>query len=93
MPEGSLVPTKYQRIPVTNDPELAEALARVQPYYAGEPKARVVRNLAIKGAEAVVGEQRNREAALERLVAVSTERQDLIDWDVLERIDELAWRD
>jgi hypothetical protein len=28
---------------------------------------------------------------MERLVALSTERESAIDWDVLARIDELAW--
>ena len=29
--------------------------------------------------------------AIEQLVGFSKERRDLIDWDVLEQIDELAW--
>lgn len=86
------MPTKHARIPVTNDPELEEALARVEPYFAGMQRARVVHDLAVKGAEAVAREQQEREEALERLVAFSTERRDLVDWDVLERVDELAWR-
>jgi hypothetical protein len=38
-------------------------------------------------------ERSERERALERLIALSTEREELIDWDVLERVDELAWSD
>jgi hypothetical protein len=85
------VPTKHQRIPVTNDPELAEALARVAHVYAGEPMSRVIRDLAIKGAEAVERENGEREAAIDRLIALTDGRSNLIDWGVLERIDELAW--
>jgi hypothetical protein len=76
---------------VTNDPELAEALGRVSPYFPDAPTARIVRDLAIKGAATVEREQQARREAVERLVAFSTERRDLIDWDVLEHIDELAW--
>jgi hypothetical protein len=28
---------------------------------------------------------------MERLVALSTQRESAIDWDVLSRVDELAW--
>ena len=87
------MPTRHRRIPVTNDPELAAALGRVAAQFSGVPAARVVRDLAIKGAEALEREQRARKEAIERLVAFSTERQGLIDWDVLERVDELAWGD
>ncbi|MGH3030903.1 MAG: hypothetical protein ACRDNE_09095 [Gaiellaceae bacterium] len=85
------MPTRHQRIPVTNDSELADALGRVSRYFADVPTARIVHDLAVRGAEAIEREQEEREAALGRLVAFSTERGDLIDWDVLERVDELAW--
>jgi hypothetical protein len=85
------VPTRYQRIPVTKDPELADALQRVRRHFADVPTATVVRDLAIRGAYAVEREHEERGAALERLVAFSTGRGDLVDWEVLERIDELAW--
>jgi hypothetical protein len=87
------VPTRYRRIPVTNDPELADALARVERHFGGAPAARILHDLAIKGAEAVEREQNERAAAIERLVEVSTKRTSSVDWDVLEHIDELAWRD
>jgi hypothetical protein len=86
------MPTRYRRIPVTNDPELAGALARVEHHFAGAPAARIVHELAIRGAEAIEREAESRGEALQRLVALSTKRTDLIDWDALERIDELAWR-
>jgi len=87
------MPTNWKRINVTTDPELTDALKRVAPYFRGAPAARVVHDLAVKGAETVVRENEERDAAIERLVAFSTERRDLIDWDVLERIDELAGSD
>ena len=86
------VPTQHPRIPVTNDPELARALARVEHYFPDAPTARIVRELALKGAEAIEREQGDREAAIERLIALFTAPKDGIDLDVLERIDELAWR-
>jgi hypothetical protein len=85
------MPTKHPRILVTNDPQLTDALARVEPYFRGAPTATVVHDLAVRGAQALERENTEREGALERLVAFSTEREDLIDWEVLERVDELAW--
>jgi hypothetical protein len=86
------VPTHHPRIPVTNDPELAEALARVEHYFPDAPTARIVRELALKGVEAIEQEQGARADAIERLIALFTEPNDAIDVAVLERIDELAWR-
>jgi hypothetical protein len=85
------MPTRWKRIPVTQDRELAQALHRVAPYYPGVAPARLVRDLAIKGADAVEQERRRSDDVVEQLVAFSTERRELIDWDVLEQIDELAW--
>ncbi len=85
------MPTKHRRILVTKDPQLADALARAEPYFPGAPTATIVHDLAVKGAQALERESQEREQALERLVAFSTEREDLIDWTVLERIDDLAW--
>ncbi len=87
------MPTSWKRIAVTNDPELAEALERVAPFYPSAPPARLVHDLAVKGAEAVVKERVSHDAAIERLVAFSTGRDDLIDWDVLDQIDERGWED
>jgi hypothetical protein len=86
------VPTQHPRIPVTNDPELADALARVEHYFPGAPTARIVRELALKGADAIEREQGERSAAIERLIALFTEPNDQIDVAVLERVDEVAWR-
>jgi hypothetical protein len=87
------VPTRHRRIPVTSDPELTEALARVEHHFAGAPAARIVRDLALKGAEVLEREEGERRVAIERLVDVASRRSDLIDWNVLESIDETAWGD
>jgi hypothetical protein len=85
------MPTRYRRIPVTSDPQLTDALARVEHHFAGAPTARMVRDLAIKGAEAIEREHEERDQAIERLIDLAARRTDWIDWDVLENIDELAW--
>lgn len=85
------MPTPWKRIPVTQDPELSEALHRVAPYYPGTASARLVHDLAVKGAEAVMQERAGSDEAIEELVAFSIERSDMIDWQVLEQVDDLAW--
>ena len=85
------MPTKYRRIPVTNDPELSDALRRVGALFHDAPTAKIVHDLAVKGAEAIEREQREGDEAIERLVALSARRRDRLDWDALEDIDELAW--
>jgi hypothetical protein len=85
------MPTSKRRIPVVQDEALAEALAVASPFYAGRSTAGLVHDLAIKGAQAVQEEEVEKRRRLEALVAFSTEQQPLIDWDVLGRVDELAW--
>jgi hypothetical protein len=85
------MPTRWKRIPVTQDPELSEALARVAARYPDLAPARLVHDLAIKGAEAVTREGAEETEALEQLVALSTRHGSLIDWNVLAEIDELGW--
>jgi hypothetical protein len=77
---------------VTNDPELADALARAEHYFPDVPTARIVRELALKGVDAIEREQAARGDAIERLIALFTEPNDAIDLDVLDRVHELAWR-
>lgn len=85
------MPTKYPRILVTRDPELADALERVGQILRGRPAATLVRDLAIRGAEAVLSDDARRKEALERLAEWSTKRTGPIDWDLLGRIDREAW--
>lgn len=84
------MPTRYPRIAVTKDPELAAALEQAAPYLPGKRGAALVRELALRGAETVVREEEERKAAIERLIDMSVNRK-LLDWDVLERIEELTW--
>ena len=85
------MPTNWKRVNVTCDSELSDALESVAPYFRDAPAARVVHDLALRGAQELVQEHQERDAAVERLVALSTGRGDAIDWDVLARVDELAW--
>jgi len=45
--------TRRQRITVTNDAELANALERMRPFFPGKPAAALVHDLAIKGVVAI----------------------------------------
>ncbi len=55
--------TKHPRVQVTVDPELGEAMAAVEP----QPKSRsrLIRDLALRGAEVAVEERRKRDEAIE----------------------------
>jgi hypothetical protein len=86
------VATRFDRIPVTKDHALAEALDRARPLIGPEkPTARLVHDLAIKGAEAVVQERRRRAEQLAWAAQVTTAAETPWDGEILERIDELAW--
>lgn len=86
------MPTKKRRIPVIEDATLGAALGEVAAYYPpNTSKAKLLRDLALRGAETVAQEKTEEDERIERLIAFSTQRQDLVDWEVLERIDELAW--
>lgn len=85
------MPTSWRRIAVTEDPELKEALDRVAPLFPDAGAARIVRDLALRGAESLLNDREREDEAIEALVALSTRRWDVIDWDVLERVEELAW--
>jgi hypothetical protein len=49
--------TRRQRITVTNDDELANALERMRPFFPGKPAAALVHDLAIKGVVAIEEEE------------------------------------
>jgi hypothetical protein len=87
------MPTKHPRIAVTQDEELSAALEMVGAFLSDAPTATVVHDLAVKGAKALLVEREAEAAALERLIALSTERQTQVDWAVLEHVEELAWRE
>jgi hypothetical protein len=80
--------TRRQRITVTNDDELANALERMRPFFPGKPAAALVHDLAIKGAVAIEEEeptffaQVKREKAMGRTVDWSS-FLDGLDRDIL----------
>lgn len=87
-----MVTTRFVRIPVTKDPALAEALDRVTPLIgAGKPTATLVHDLAIRGADALVEEKRDRARELAWVAEVTTSGEPPWDPEIMERIDELAW--
>lgn len=87
------MPTQWKRISVIEDRSLSEALDIVAPFYPEVAPATLVHDLAIRGAHAVVEENKKAADQIEALIAFSTERQGLIDWQVLEQVDDLAWGD
>ncbi len=67
------MPTKHPRIAIVEDDELSASLAEVSSLVdSGVSKARLVRDLAIKGAQRMLDEERDRREALEWLVWWST---------------------
>lgn len=66
------------RVQVTVDPELAAALAE----FGGRSRSRAVRDLAIRGAEALRDDQHRREEAIEFLRRISTGDDDRFDFSV-----------
>jgi hypothetical protein len=90
------VPTRYRRIQVTEDPELAGALRAAAPHLpAGLSRARQVRELALVGARQIVEapfSEQDRRALLERLAARFEEPTTAgIDWDALREGKRRAW--
>lgn len=84
------MPTKHPRIAVVNDDELAGALASVRRFFDGTPASRVVHDLAVQGAQALLDEDERRRKSIERLIEWSTGPD--MDRDAL-REREQAWGD
>lgn len=61
--------TANPRVQVTVDPELGEALAAVEPH--PRSKSRLIRDLALRGAEAAAEERARREKAKENLLKIA----------------------
>lgn len=80
--------TRYPRIQVTKDPELGAALSKAAPHLGHPRAARLVRELAIRGAEQVLAEQADRRRSRDYLKHVSRERTGL-DWGALGELDAL----
>ncbi len=90
------VATRYPRIQVTEDPDLAQALrvaARRLP--AGLPRSRQVRELAIAGARHLAAEPQNeakRQELLEQLAESFEEPETAgVDWGLLREGKRRAW--
>jgi hypothetical protein len=84
--------TRFTRIAVTKDPALADALDRVAPFMdSAKPAATLVHDLAIRGADSLMEEKRDRAAQLAWVAEATTSPNPPWDREVLERIDELAW--
>lgn len=90
------MPTRHQRIQVTEDPELATALRTAAPYLpTGLARSQQVRELAIVGARSLAGASRNESERRELLEALAETFDDpaaaAIDWDVLRESKQIAW--
>lgn len=70
------VPATNPRIQVTVDPELGAAL----PEFAGSSRSRAVRDLAVRGAEALREEKRRRHDALQLLQRIAAGEDDRFDF-------------
>jgi hypothetical protein len=75
-------PTK-PRVQVTLDTELTTALAE---FGGGEPRSRAVRDLALRGAEAIRAERSARSEAREHLRRIASGEDDRYDFAVSERL-------
>lgn len=67
-----------RRIQVTVDPELAAAVAE----FGGTSRSRAVRDLALRGAEALREEQGRRREAIEGLLRICNGEDDRFDFSV-----------
>ena len=77
------MPSTKRRIQVTLDTELAAALNE---FGSTEPRSRAVRDLALRGAEAIRAEQAGKRAALEHLRQIATGEDDRYDFAVSESL-------
>jgi hypothetical protein len=75
--------TKHLRVQVTVDPELGEAMAAVDAH--PKSRSRLIRDLALRGAEVAVEEQRKHDEAIEFLCKVADGEIDY-DFDALEEV-------
>jgi hypothetical protein len=85
------VPTKHRRILVTEDPDLAAALDAAAPHVPdARGRAGLVRELVMRGAEALVADEARRAELLEQLIEASTS-PDGFDWETLRTVRDTAW--
>jgi hypothetical protein len=86
------MPTRHPRIPVIEDPELARALERAGPLLPARSKPALLRALALRGAQQVIGEEDRRRQLLERVADWSTDPEGL-DWQAVREAHERGWHD
>lgn len=72
------MPATSPRVQVTVDPELEAALAE----FGGRSRSRAMRDLALRGAQALREEQRSRQEALEFLRRLDSGEDDRYDFSV-----------
>jgi hypothetical protein len=77
------MPATTRRIQVTLDPELAAALAELG---GAEPRSRAVRDLALRGAEAIRAERADGRDAQAHLMRIASGEDDGYDFAVSERL-------
>ncbi|MEI7761469.1 MAG: hypothetical protein WCJ67_12025 [Thermoleophilia bacterium] len=77
---------------MTNDPELDEAITLARPLLNGAPDATIVRELAIRGAQALTADNVSRRDSLEELGRWSTDPRSSMDREALRDVRDLAWR-
>ena len=71
------------RVQVTVDPQLEDAIAE---FGAGAPRSRAIRDLAVRGAEALRAERERRVAGLETLRQIAGGEDDAFDFAVSEAL-------
>jgi hypothetical protein len=77
------MPKTARRVQVTLDPELDAAVAE---FGGSEPRSRAVRDLALRGADALRAEKTARRAAIEHLLRIANGEDDGYDFAVSERL-------
>jgi hypothetical protein len=77
------MPPTTPRVQVTFDSELAAAVAE---FGGAEPRSRAVRDLALKGAEAIRAERAGEGEAQQHLQRIAAGEDDRYDFDVSERL-------
>ena len=86
------MPTRHPRIPVIEDPELARALERARPLVDARSKPALLRALALRGAELVVGEEARRRQLPERVAGWSTDPEG-VDREAVREAHERGWHE
>ncbi len=77
------MPSTKTRIQVTLDPELAAAVTELG---GAKSRSRAVRDLALRGAQAIRSEQNRRQEAIEFLRTLDSGEDDGYDFSVSERL-------